>query len=216
MGQYDNYNSNSDPFYNDFGGASDMLSFNPQPMQRDTFKQRNDPQELLHRFKLQLMNAYEQEIETTDEQTGIKKVKKVIKQKDGTQPICNKQGVEEIISYVEKFINSHSVQGNIDDLNEYRNRMRYISNDIVALFVAKRDDWEMNLEDCDTLISGTINLIDMFFTRALYNEERKGYGESYKETTHNDNRPIEKQSLMQKLGSFFVGKGKQPSRGGGL
>lgn len=195
-----------DDYFDDYKSNEYSNSFNPQPIERDTFKQRNDPEKLLHRFKLQLMNAYEVE-ETLKLEDGTEKIVKKIKMKTNTVPVCNKQGVEEIVSYAEKIINSHTVQGNIDSLEEYRIRMRYISADIIAHFIMKRKDWNMTLKNCDVLIGTTTSLIDIFLTRTLFNEERKGYGESYKETTHHETKAQEKPNFFQKVGGFLAGRG---------
>jgi len=179
-------------------------SFTPQPIDNNTFKQRNDPDKLLERLKLRLMNAYL--IKEIKQVNGVDKEVEVLKFKKSTKPKANKQGIEEIISYMEKFINSHTVQGNINDLTEYRNRMQYISNDITMHFLAKRSDWGVSINDVDELISTTINLIDLFLTRTLFNEERKSYGESYKETTNREVKPEIRPSILQRVGGFLSGQ----------
>ena len=161
-----------------------------------------------------MLNAFEVE-ETRKTTDGGEVTVKRVKKKKNTTPLCNKQGVEEIISYVEKFINSHTVQGNIDSIAEYNTRMRYISNDIVLHFVSKRKDWGMSLRNCDILISTLINLIDLFLTRPLFNEERKGYGEAYKETTHHETRPIQKIPMWQKAAGFLFPRSSKNKGFGG-
>lgn len=193
-------------------GDSDFTSHTPQSMDKDTFEKRNDPQALLYRFRLQLLNAYEIVKESEDSSTGkITRKRVIVRKKDGKgkvlPPRVNKQGVEDIISYVEKFLNGHTVQGNIDTMSEYRNNMCFIGNDVVCHFIAKRRDWNVSLSDCDILISNAINIIGLFLTRTLFNEERKGYGESYKETTHRDIKPEVKNNVFQKAGGWLKSKG---------
>lgn len=202
----------NDNYNDDLNSDSNFSQFTPQSLDKDTFKQRNDPQELLYRFKLQLMNAYEAKKEKTDPITGKITIIKVIKtKKDGQgnhiRPRVNKRGVEDIISYVEKFLNGHTVQGNIESLNEYRTKMRFISNDLACHFISKRTHWGCDVNDIDILISNASNIIDLFLTRTLFNEERKSYGESYKETTHKEIKPENKSNIFQKFGTFLQGKG---------
>ena len=194
-----------DLFDDDTKDFEETNSFNPQQMDPGTFKQRNDPKELLFRFKLQLMNCYTVVTTTKDENNKPVKIIK-IKRKKNTKPKANKQGIEDIISYVEKFINSHTVQGNTDSFEQFKDKMRFISNDITMHFIANRKDWGITIKDVDTLISNTINLVDLFLTRTLYNEERKSYGESYKETYHKDVKPQRDENVFQKVGNYLVGR----------
>lgn len=194
--------------------ASDTTFYTSTPQQMDagTFKQRNDPAALLHRYKLKLLNAYETMKEKEDPDTGKVTRIRVIKSKKGPngealRPRVNKQGVEDIMAYVENIVNGHIVQGHIESMSEFRNKMRFIGNDIICHFVAKRQDWACSLSDCDILISNTINLFDLFLTRTLFNKEREGYSEGFKETTHTERKPEIKPNMLQKVGGFLSGKG---------
>jgi len=199
--------------YDDNGDYDSSFSeFRPQQLDGSTFKQRNDPQELLYRFKLKLMNAYEEVKEVEDPTTGkISKVCKIKRKRNGKNGYLpsrvNKQGVEDVMAYVENIINGHVVQGNIENMSEFRTKMRYIGNDVTCHFIAKRADWGASINDTDILISNTINLFDLFLTRTLENEERKGYGESYKEETKRELKPEVKQNVFQKVASTLAGKG---------
>lgn len=196
-----------DDFYlDDYNSNAFSNSFNPQRLERDTFKQRNDPEIILHRFKLQLMNAYEEEAKVKDE-NGVEKVVKTLKFKKNTVPLCSKQGVEEIIGVAEKYINSHTVQGNMENFEQFRNTMRAIAFNIYDAFIEKRRDWQMSIKDCDIISTTLKDMVHLFLTRTLFNEERKGYGESYKETTHHETKAQEKPNFFQKVGGFLIGKG---------
>lgn len=194
------------------GGDSNYRTLNPSSMDSGTFKARNDPEPLLHRLKLKLLNAYEVTKEVEDKETGSVKKITVIKSKKGNDgkplpPRVNKQGVEDILSYVETIINGHIVQGHIESMNDYRNKMRFIGDDVICHFIAKRRDWDCSLNDCDILISNVINLFDLFLTRTLFNKEREGYSEGFRETTHTERRPEIKPNMLQKIGGFLDGKG---------
>ncbi len=191
--------------FDDLDSRENSLDFEPQRMDKDVFKQRNDPQKLLQRYKLQLMNCYTRKEEVLDKKGKKKTIFKVHKKKN-TYAKANSQGVEDIINYVEKLINSHTVQGNIDSMSDFRHLMRHVSNDLTMHFMTMRREWDVKLNDIDSIIAGAINLIELFLTRTIFNEERKGYGESFKETTNREVRPKDRMSIMQKLGSFMAGK----------
>jgi hypothetical protein len=154
------------------------------------------------------MNAFKEIVkEKNDDGTEREVVK--IRYKKNTKPKANKQGVEDIISYVEKLVNSHTVQGNTDSLNEHRDRLRAISNDITMHFMVKRIDWGIDINDIDSISSNAINLLDIFLSRTLFNKEREGYGEGFKETTSREVRPEARPNWAQRFGSFIWGKGRR-------
>lgn len=189
-----------DDNYNEFSN-----SFTPQNLDHSTFKQRNDPAPIIQRYRLQLMNAYTIEENITDKETGEVKTVTKIRFIKGTNPKANKQGIEDIISYLEKIINSHTVQGNIINMTEYNHKMISISQDITKHFIENRVNWGITLSDCDVMISNFINLIDLILTRPLENEERKGYGETYKDTTTREVRAQDKPNIFQRVGTWFGG-----------
>ena len=201
FGLQDEFNSNS---YENSISSYPQADLNTS----GTFKLRTDPSELLESYRLQLMNAYKVEKEVKQEDGTTKKIIK-IKFKKNTRPRANKQGVEDIISYVQKFINNHSVQGNIPDMNEFRNFLRSVSNNLTMHFHTKREEWGILKSDIDSIISNAIDLVHMFLTRPLDNEERKLYGETYKESTSREIRPEQRQNLFQKLGGFLTGGGRK-------
>jgi hypothetical protein len=196
--------------YNDVGGGfadfEESSQFTPQQLDNSTFKQRNDPSEILNRYKLQLMNAYQVKETVRNEETGeIKDIIK-IRFKKGTKPKANKQGIEDIISYLDKLINNHTVQGNITDMAQFNNKMLAIAQDITKHFMENKVTWNITLSDVEVMISNTINLVDLFLTRTLFNEERKGYGESFKDTTTREVKEQEKPNIFQRVGGFLSGK----------
>lgn len=183
----------------DMGEYEESRSHNPQQMDSSTFKQRNDPKELLERIRLDIMNAYIEEVEETGPDGIKRRVRKFKKRKD-TQPKANKQGVSDIMSYMERLINSHTVQSNIMGLSEYRNRMRHISSDIILHFTAHREEWAVSMNDLDELIGTIVNLVDLFLTRGLDDKERTHYGEGFVERTHRDIRAQNKPNIFQRAG----------------
>lgn len=197
----------------EFNSYESQLSSYPQPGLQDgnTFKLRTDPSKLLEDYRLQLMNAYRKEEELKQRDGSTKKVIR-IKFKKNTKPRANKQGVEDIISYVQKYVNNHTVQGNIFDMIDFRNYMREVANSITMHFHTKREEWGISIKDIDMIINNAIDLIHLFVTRTLGNEERKLYGETYKENTSREFRPEIKPNIFQKIGGFLAGGGKSNRR----
>ena len=68
---------NSGMGFDDQDVFESSATYQPKNSDYDTFSKRNDPQPLIHRFKLQLLNAYEEEVEEKDETGKIVKKKKV-------------------------------------------------------------------------------------------------------------------------------------------
>jgi len=202
MGELDNFKDDS------FDDLIDSHSYSPNINSENQFKIRNDPKDLLERYKLSLMNAVIVETVVIDPETGKETKRKKVKFIKGTKPICNKQGQQGIITYLERFINNHTVQGNIPSMEDFNNYMRYVSTDLICHYISNRKDWGMSIRNIDKVISTSIHEIHIFLTRTLFNEERKLYGESFKETTSVEKRPENKASVWQKMGSFLGGGNK--------
>ena len=83
--------------------------------------------------------------------------------------------------------------------------MLFISQDINTHFLAHRKKWGVTIDEIDVLIRTTVSLVDLFLRRALFNEERKGYGEQYRETTHKEFKQEERPNPLQKFGNFLSG-----------
>lgn len=202
--------SNKD-FGDDDFGAYGSFGDSGKKYDRDSLNLMLNPEKLLHRFRLQLMNAYEVEERVKDD-NGIFIMVKKIKFRKNTRPTCNKQGVAEIINYLEKFINNHVVLGNISNEDSFNDLMRSISLDIVGYFISKRRDWEMSLSDIDGLISSSVNVVHLFITRLLFDKQRIHIGEGFKEFTHNNPSNERDKGFFEKVAGFFSGS-KKDNRG---
>lgn len=191
----------------DLDSYETMVSRQPRSDDYNTFVQRNDPKPIIDRLKLRLMNAYEEEIEVIDEKTGKahKKIKLHFIPK--TKPLANKQGIQQILSYVENYVNNHCVQAHIIDKVDYNAKMNAYADDITLHFIANREKWGIFIGDCDILISTTIGQLELFLSRALYNKEREGYTDGYKEVVDRKIQPMQKPSMVQRAGSFLTGSG---------
>lgn len=162
--------------------SSDDFEIAPQNMDNDTFKLRTDPSPLLEQLRSDLtmkVKKYHKSGKHTDPQNN-KKYDWV--QKEGTKPLCNQIGVEQILSITRKLVNNHTVQGNTKH-DGHKEKMRVISDDLTRTFWTKRKLWDMELKDVNDILGGLINMIDLFLSRTINNEERVRYGETFKDST---------------------------------
>jgi len=157
------------------------LERRPADLDSGTFEKRNDPKAIIKRLRMQLLNVYEKDVVVKDDVGDLTSVKRVVPI-PGTTPLCNKQGVQEIISYVENYINGHLVQSNFVDVPDLNHYMLFVSQDVTQHFCCRRKDWGLSISQLDILISRVVNQIDGFLRRALFNKEREGYGETFKES----------------------------------
>jgi len=171
-----------DDFYDDI--PIETLEQRPMEMNDSTFRQRNDPSLILQRFKLSLLNAYIDEEETTDPVSGQSRIKKKVKPIPGTKPLMNKQGVEECVSYLERFVNNHSVQTYYVSKEDFNTDMLYISQDITQHFILKRKDWGVDISQIDILIGTLVNQVEIFLRRGIENKERDGYNVTTRESNN--------------------------------
>jgi len=197
------YDKNNDNYDNDYG-FEETTSRSPQSMDSDTFRQRNDPSQLLERLKLRILNGYKVEEKIVDPDGNTRIISR-IKFKKNTQPRANNQGVEDMIGYLETLVNNHIVQGYIIDMTEYRHKMRFLSIEIVSHFMVNRERWGIPVGEIDELISRAVSIVDLFLTRLLEDRERGHYDETYKETRHTDIKTDPKTNLFQRLGGFMSG-----------
>jgi hypothetical protein len=183
-------------------GNEESFTREKQEIDTSTFKLRNDPQEVLERFKLSLLGLFKNKKIITDED-GNTQVQYIIKKKNYVNAMCNRQGAEDIINYIEKSVNGHTVQSFMDGEINFKSLMELNADDITAHFMSKRDDWQVSIKDIDLLIASTINFIEFFLRRTIDNKERESYDVGFKETTSRDIKPREKESFLQKFAGFF-------------
>jgi len=196
---------NFDKDFDDVFGDERIITRDPPKLDDNTFDKRNDPSRLLHDFKLDLLNAYEeQEVREKDGETfTVIKIKPI----KGTRPKANKQGIQEIMRYLKSIINRHIVQANITSNNEFNKKMQYIAKDCTIHFISKRKDWDIDHADCDILISNAVNMFDLFLTRTIENKEREGYTEGFKEITSKGHYEDKKKGTgIQQVANWFSGR----------
>lgn len=195
----------SNTVFDDFNDDEITNTFNPLSNDSGTLKQRTDTSDLFLEFKLQLMGAYKVTETYIDPQTNEqRKIVKIKKKKNVETPV-NKQGVEDVVGYINRLVNNHTVMGNIQNSNDFNDIMRSISMHTVQDFIAKRVEWEASVQDVKWIITNTNHLIHLFLTRAIDHGEAKSIGETTSETTHRDVKPPIKENPLQKIAAFIGG-----------
>jgi hypothetical protein len=170
----------------------------------EIFRLRNDPSPVLEKFKLRLMKCYKVEVQVKDK-NGYTKTETRIKRIKNVTTNINKQGIEDIISYIEAIVNNHIVQSNIVSTEEHNKLMLFLSDDIVKHFIANRKDWNVSINYIDILITEVINLFDLLLRRTLFDKERDGYNKGHTTTVSKNIAPEKKENLLQKVGNNLLG-----------
>lgn len=200
-------------YFDDMSDFEDTKTSQPQNMDDNTFRQRNDPAPLIQKFRLHLMNAYILEEHRENEDTGETITVKKFKFRKNTTPMANKEGVEGIINYLTTIINNHIVQGHLPTIDEFKDAMKNISKDLLTHFYDKQNDWGISDSNVDVLAVESVNMIYLFLSRTLFNKERESYNEGFKETTSRKVDSDDRPSTFSKIASFLMpGKSKNDRR----
>lgn len=201
----DDRNYDDRPRYDDYDNINEEENlYSNEPISDETiFKQRNDPAPILEQLRLELLNKEKIKVPYIDQKTGERYDKEIIVQKKNTTPRMNEQGINAFITYLRFLINNHTVTGNLVTREDYNIRMRYISDDIVSHLTIRREDWGITINDLDPIIASSQNFVDLFLTRTLFNEERKGYQGFTENRTINTRPPERRPGLIDRLGRGF-------------
>lgn len=139
---------------------------------------RLDPSNILNEFKM-FLNA---EIEVVKEVEGVFK-REVI---PIGIPKANKQGIAAILNRLSQIVNPQVVQGNfaMDNHGKSMTYDQYIYEVQISLgdmIYGNLYAYGIEEDEAQTIIDGMMDLIIPFMTRLLGNEERKSYGETFRE-----------------------------------
>lgn len=92
------------------------------------------------------------------------------------KPMCNAEGVKNIMSKLRLIFNQHTVQGNIKEDSVYR--MFYTSRvrrELTQMILVNRYKWNIEKNDVETIVDNIMNAVHPFFSRLLDNKERESY-----------------------------------------
>lgn len=89
----------------------------------------------------------------------------------------NREGVDQVLSFVSAVFNSQNVQGNFDEIR-YDNYIEEFNINLVAMLVENARDFKLKDEHIQPICDFIMSLIIPFMTRTLFNKERDSYATS--------------------------------------
>lgn len=140
---------------------------------------------------------------------GYQEVVKI--QRDGTpyyelepvaNPKANTNGVFNIMSFLQGVMSTSTVQGNIEDWNEYRNTIAYIRDDLSQAIMTNRINWGVKIYDFESLIDFIMVHIKMYLSRTVKNKERESYANTITHTESNTALQRDKPRWKMKVPGF--------------
>lgn len=118
-----------------------------------------------------------------DQKTG----REVIRVKKCGEPLANKEGQHKVLMWVRMRVSHATVQGNFKSKDDF---MQFISSMYSRLnFDVHRNCNQWGIKDGDLryLIGGIMDMVELFLSRTIDNEERKLFG-GIKETSKEERR----------------------------
>ena len=134
---------------------------------------RLDTEPLIEKTELYLSALKKIQFYNTTTQTVEEKLTLVGK------PKANKEGIQAIITFLQSFINSQSVQGNLDEPRLY-GIIADARMDMTKMILISRKDWDIDPKEMDAIIQFNMNMIKLFLTRTKDNLERDSYTTTFK------------------------------------
>ena len=101
-------------------------------------------------------------------------------------PKANKRGIASILNWMQMVVNPHVVQGNFPITKEgispmYEQYIMEFQINLGDIIYINLYDYDINETEAQGIIDAIMNLIVPFMTRPIGNEERKSYGETFRE-----------------------------------
>ena len=128
--------------------------------------------DLLNDIEMQLKGIREKLIEKDGELVNI-----VISK---GRPLVNDYGVQSIMSYLSIILSPSIVQGNFTDQRDYEQYMMQTRKEFACNLSANQKRFELSTNDFNGLVSLIFAGVYMFISRAINNEERKGFSQGVK------------------------------------
>lgn len=93
------------------------------------------------------------------------------------EPKLNREGVNQVLSFISSVFNSQNVQGNFDDAR-YDSYIEEFNINLAGMLVENAAAFEISDESIEPICDFTMSLIVPFMTRTLYNKERDSYAQT--------------------------------------
>lgn len=88
------------------------------------------------------------------------------------RPLCNQEGVNEILNILAMMINEHTVQGNFKE-DDFRNFVAQTRKEITKSIIINTPDWQIPDRSLETIVDSIMRLVKPFFSRTIDNLERE-------------------------------------------
>lgn len=96
------------------------------------------------------------------------------------KPVVNQLGFQRIMQFMNLVINPQTVQGNFTTEDAYTDFLCRCRMDLATDLIVNKKRYALDSKDYPGLMSSIMRLIEIFMTRQIFNEERKGYGQNLK------------------------------------
>jgi len=109
--------------------------------------------------------------------------------------ICNDHGVQQIISFIQSFLNPHAIQGNLNR-EMYEDLLYKIHSERAEILVSNYQVWAIAEEDLEAVIDTIMNYAVTILSRPIDNLERESY--------NNTIRSVESNTLKERSGGLNI------------
>jgi len=114
------------------------------------------------------------------------------------RPLCNEEGIQALMGYMNWVFGPHTVQGNFQ--REGYNKLIYEINIYLAEIIATNMiNWDIREEDYHFIIENIMTAAMLFLSRTIDNKEREGYGQSMMTKEMNVVNGPEKKGILSRI-----------------
>lgn len=99
-------------------------------------------------------------------------------------PKMNDEGVQSVMSWLSPMLSAHTVQGNFK-AEDYDAYIEEIDINFRQMIMTNLHNWEIKIEDYDTICNQVIIVSIAFFSRTIDNKERESYSNTIRTVESN-------------------------------
>lgn len=181
------------PSYIDNDTFSTTTERKKPDLSTDILNIRLDTSNFLDRIRNML--ACTEEIEVTDIINGVPTTRIESRKKAHYEPLMNAKGIERVMSFLEGYINSQTVQGN-KSREQLDHMMYYLSNQLIIFLVCNRREIELKKSNISLLHKQICDSIDLFLSRTQDDGERRSYSDSMTSSEVRSREPAKKNKFF--------------------
>lgn len=90
------------------------------------------------------------------------------------KPKMNDEGIQAVMSWLNNYINPHTVQGNLTE-QKWSDVVYWFNEDFAMYLWVNLEHWDVNEKDYQGIIDTFVGMFRIFITRPLENKERESY-----------------------------------------